>query len=235
MQEGERTLERRRQGAREQLEQIPQIYLTQSHKRSPILIIPHAENFSFEMVQLLLPSLKMFSFPAQESTNKVKKMKKKRKKKLNISGRRHTLFENHKKSQIVEKVEMRHFWVDDETLCDSSSCQRHAKSSSSYSFLQLEIILVFRCRRHRLKSALLQLVGEMHLSLQIPLLEDTKVSQLSLCQGRLCFCTQQQGDFMPKPFEKIPTHLQVLQLPDFFLSLRNLLQISKTVTYRVFR
>ena len=73
MQEGERTLERRRQGAREQLEQIPQIYLTQSHKRSPILIIPHAENFSFEMVQLLLPSLKMFSFPAQESTNKVKK------------------------------------------------------------------------------------------------------------------------------------------------------------------
>lgn len=130
---------------------------------------------------------------------------------------------------------MRHFRVDDETLCDSSSCQRHAKSSSSYSFLQLEIILVFRCRRHRLKSALLQLVGEMHLSLQIPLLEDTKVSQLSLCQGRLCFCTQQQGDFMPKPFEKIPTHLQVLQLPDFFLSLRNLLQISKTVTYRVFR
>ena len=74
MQEGERTLERRRQGAREQLEQIPQIYLTQSHKRFPILIIPNAENFSFEMVQLLLPSLKMFSFPAQESTNKVKKV-----------------------------------------------------------------------------------------------------------------------------------------------------------------
>ena len=81
MQEGERTLERRRQGAREQLEQIPQIYLTQSHKRSPILIIPNAENFSFEMVQLLLPSLKMFSFPAQESTNKVKKMKKKKERK----------------------------------------------------------------------------------------------------------------------------------------------------------
>ena len=128
---------------------------------------------------------------------------------------------------------MRHFRVDDETLCDSSSCQRHAKSSSSYSFLQLEIILVFRC--HRLKSALLQLVGgEMHIfRFKFHSLGTQRCHSYHFV--RKGFCTQQQGDFMPKPFEKIPTHLQVLQLPDFFLSLRNLLQISKTVTYRVFR
>ena len=80
------------------------------------------------------------------------------------------------------------------------SCQRHAKSSSSYSFLQLEIILVFRC--HRLKSALLQLVGgEMHIfRFKFHSLGTQRCHSYHFV--RKGFCTQQQGDFMPKPLKR---------------------------------
>ena len=148
----------------------------------------HAENFSFQM-----PFLKI----TKKST--YRKTRKRKEKRVCSFPTSETEITEKMVQDFKTKISNETFFDGNQTLW-LKSCQRHAKSSSSYSFLQLEIILVFRC--HRLKSALLQLVGgEMHIfRFKFHSLGTQRCHSYHFV--RKGFCTQQQGDFMPKPLKR---------------------------------